>query len=84
MCVATYFIDAYPYYEASATAASTAVRSLIGALLPLAGRSLYSALGLGWGKSLLGFMALAMCPLPWFFYKYGERIRTNPKYQIKM
>ncbi|XTI87743.1 MFS general substrate transporter [Cenococcum geophilum] len=84
MCVATYFIDAYPYYEASATAASTAVRSLIGALLPLAGRSLYSTIGLGWGNSLLGFMALAMCPLPWFFYKYGERIRTNPKYQIKM
>lgn len=84
MCVATYFIDAHPYYEASASAASTAVRSLIGALLPLAGRSLYSALGLGWGNSLLGFMALVMCPLPWFFYKYGERIRTNPRYQIKM
>jgi hypothetical protein len=84
MCIATYFIDAHPLYEASATAASTAVRSLIGALVPLAGRSMYRALGLGWGNSLLGFLALAMCPLPWYFWKYGERIRTNPKFQLKM
>ncbi|KAF2106212.1 putative MFS multidrug transporter [Lophiotrema nucula] len=84
MCIATYFIDAHPLHEASATAASTAVRSLIGALVPLAGRSMYQALGLGWGNSLLGFLALAMCPLPWYFYKYGERIRTNPRFQLRL
>jgi hypothetical protein len=46
MCVATYFIDANPRFEASATAAATAVRSLIGALVPLFGRSMYKAMGL--------------------------------------
>jgi multidrug resistance protein len=84
MCVTTYLIDAHPLYEASAVAASTAVRSLIGALVPLAGRSMYQALGLGWGNSLLGFLALAMCPLPWLFWEYGERIRTSPRFQLKM
>jgi multidrug resistance protein len=84
MCVATYFIDANPRYEASATAASTAVRSLIGALVPLFGRSMYEAMGLGWGTSLLGFLTFALAPLPWFFFKYGERIRTNPRFQPKM
>jgi multidrug resistance protein len=84
MCVATYFIDANPRYEASATAASTAVRSLIGALVPLFGRSMYEAMGLGWGTSLLGFLTLALAPLPWFFFKYGEKIRTNPRFQLKM
>ncbi|KAF2792915.1 MFS general substrate transporter [Melanomma pulvis-pyrius CBS 109.77] len=84
MCVSTYFIDAHPLHEASAIAASTAVRSLIGALVPLAGRSMYRAMGLGWGNSLLGFLALAMCPLPFYFYKYGERIRTNPRFQLKL
>ncbi|ORY17172.1 major facilitator superfamily domain-containing protein [Clohesyomyces aquaticus] len=84
MCVATYLIDAHPSFEASATAASTATRSLIGALVPLAGRSMYEKLGLGWGNSLLGFMALAMCPLPWVFWKYGERIRTSPRFQMKL
>ena len=84
MLASTYLIDANPLYEASAIAACTAVRSLIGAFVPLAGRSMYEALGLGWGNSLLGFMALALCPLPWYFYKYGERIRTNPRFQVKM
>lgn len=38
---------------------SCALYSVAAALLPLAGRPLYSALGLGWGNSLLGFLALA-------------------------
>lgn len=84
MCVATYFIDAHPLYEASATAAATAVRSLVGALVPLFGRSIYDAMGLGWGTSLLGFLTLAMAPLPWIFFKIGEKIRTNPKFRPKM
>jgi predicted MFS family arabinose efflux permease len=84
MCVATYFIDAHPSYEASAIAACTAVRSLIGALVPLAGGSMYKALGLGWGNSLLGFLALAMAPLPLVFWKYGERIRTSKRFQIRL
>ncbi|KAF2806393.1 MFS general substrate transporter [Mytilinidion resinicola] len=82
-CVVTYLIDAHPLHETSAVAASVAVRSLGGALLPLAGRAMYTTMGLGWGNSLLGFLTLAMCPFPWMFYKYGERIRTNPKFQIK-
>lgn len=84
MCIATYFIDAHPLYEASAAATLTAVRSLVGCLVPLFGRSMYKALGLGWGNSLLGFLSLAMCPLPWVFFKYGERIRTNPRFQVKL
>ncbi|OAF98836.1 MFS transporter [Paraphaeosphaeria sporulosa] len=84
MCIVTYIIDSYPLYEASASGALTAVRSLIGALVPLFGRSMYQALNLGWGNSLLGFLALAMCPLPWLFLMYGERIRTNPRFQVKM
>ncbi|KAF2031120.1 putative MFS transporter [Setomelanomma holmii] len=84
MCVATYFIDANPHFEASANAACTALRSLVGALVPLFGRSMYKAMGLGWGNSLLGFLTLALAPLPWLFFKYGERIRTNPRFRPKM
>jgi multidrug resistance protein len=84
MCVATYFIDANPRFEAFATAAATAVRSLIGSLVPLFGRSMYEAMSLGWGTSLLGFLTLAMATHPWYFFKYGEKIRTHPKFQPKM
>jgi len=49
----------------------------VGGLLPLAGLRLYDALGLGWGNSLVAFIALAMTPVPFVFYYYGERIRSR-------
>lgn len=84
MPISTYLVDAYTLHAASALAANTVLRSLVGAILPLAGPSMYAALGLGWGNSLLAFIALAMCPIPVFFYKYGERIRMSPKFQLKL
>jgi len=83
MPIMTYLVDAFTIYAASAIAVSTILRSLAGALLPLAGRKMYQTLGLGWGNSLLAFIALAMCPMSWIFFRYGERIRTSPRFQIK-
>jgi MFS family permease len=80
--IQTYIIDAFPVYAASGVAALTASRSLVGAVLPLAGSPLYKALGLGWGNSLLGFIALACIPIPIFFVKYGKFIRE--KYPVKL
>lgn len=84
MSASTYLVDSYLRYAASVTAANTALRSLIGALLPLAGPSMYDALGLGWGNSLLAFIALAMCSVPFFFWKFGKRIRTSPRFQVNL
>lgn len=82
MPISSYLIDAFTIHSASAIAANTVVRSLVGALLPLAGPSMYEALGLGWGNSLLGFLALAMAPIPILFWKYGERLRTSKKFTV--
>ncbi|ETI26009.1 hypothetical protein G647_02786 [Cladophialophora carrionii CBS 160.54] len=82
LAVQTYLVDCYPLFAASVTAANTVVRSLTGAFLPLAGRPLYSSLGLGWGNSVLGFIALAMVPLPFVFMKFGARLRTHPRFQV--
>jgi hypothetical protein len=84
MPVGTYLVDAFTKYAASAMAANTVLRSLGGALLPLAGRRMYAALGYGWGNSLLGFIALAMLPVIWIFIKYGEHIRTHPRFQLEL
>ncbi|GAM85273.1 hypothetical protein ANO11243_032770 [Dothideomycetidae sp. 11243] len=84
MSVQTYLVDCYPRYAASVTSTHTVVRSLLGAILPLAGRPLYKNLGLGWGNSVLGFIAVAMIPLPMLLLKYGGRLRTNPKFQITL
>jgi hypothetical protein len=71
-------------YAASAIAANTIVRSIFGGLLPLSGLKMYDALGYGWGNSLLAFVALAMVSVPLFFYRYGERIRNMPRFQLKL
>lgn len=73
----TYLIDAFPRYAASAISANTLLRSLLGAFLPLAGLNMYDALGLGWGNSLLAFIALAFSAVPLLFYKYGEYLRKR-------
>jgi len=73
-----YLVDAFgSEAAASALAANTVLRSLFGAFIPLAGPPLYTRLGLGWGNSLLAFIGLAFVPLPFLFYKYGERLRAR-------
>jgi hypothetical protein len=78
-----YFVDAYTVYAASASAAATVLRSLVGALLPLAGNKMYDALGVGWGTSTLGFIAVAFMPVPLLFFKYGQRIRESKRFEVK-
>ncbi|KAK3681736.1 major facilitator superfamily domain-containing protein [Podospora appendiculata] len=73
--IIAYLVDAYKIYAASAVAASTVLRSLVGMLLPLAGPSMYQTLGLGWGNSLLGFICVAMIPVPIFIHRYGKQLR---------
>ena len=81
--VQTYFVDAYTRYAASAIAANTIVRSLVGGVLPLAGQPMYTKLGYGWGSSLLALIALVLAPLSWLIVKYGERLRTHPRFAVK-
>lgn len=83
MCIQTYLVDAFTIHAASATAANTVLRSLLGALFPLFALKLYDRIGLGWGNSALGFIALAITPIPIGFRVFGERIRTNPRWQVK-
>jgi hypothetical protein len=44
---------------------------------------MYQTLGLGWGNSLLAFIALALTPLPFIFYRYGERIRNSKMFKVE-
>jgi hypothetical protein len=82
MSASTYLVDAYTVYAASVSAASTVFRSLLGALLPLAGNSMYNAMGVGWGTSLLAFIAVAFIPVPLIFWKFGQRIRESKFSQV--
>jgi multidrug resistance protein len=84
MTIQTYLVDAFTIHAASAIAASTVLRSVFGAMLPLSGLTMYDKLGLGWGNSLLGFISLAFIPVPVFFLYYGERIRTSKRFAVQL
>ncbi|KAI2630174.1 bicyclomycin resistance protein [Hypomontagnella submonticulosa] len=77
MTIQMYLVDAFTIYAASAIACNTIVRSLAGAVLPLAGLPMYSRLGIGWGNSLIAFIAIALFPVSLAIIKYGEFLRNR-------
>lgn len=78
----TYMVDAFLYTAASAVAALVCLRSIFGAFLPLIGPNVYGSLGLGWGNTLLGFICLAVTPVPFAFLKWGGYVRK--KYPVNV
>lgn len=72
-----YLVDTYPRYAASAIAANTFTRSVSAASFPLFARQLFVNLGVHWGSSLIGFIALGMVPIPYVLYLFAEKIRTG-------
>jgi hypothetical protein len=43
---------------------------------------MFNKLGVDWAGSLLGFLAVAFLPIPFLFYKYGERLRKHSSYAV--
>lgn len=71
-------MDAYTRYAASAVGAATVLRSLAGFGFPLFTPYMYRSLGLGWGNSLLGFLAIDLgIPAPLLLWKYEETLRSR-------
>ncbi|KAJ5633879.1 hypothetical protein N7528_001721 [Penicillium herquei] len=79
MGIQTYLVDAFTRHAASAIAACTVLRSLAGGLLPLCGLKLYDKLGLGWGNTLLAFIALGVSPIPFLFNLFGAQLRARSR-----
>ncbi|KAG6916738.1 hypothetical protein DXG01_005558 [Tephrocybe rancida] len=77
-----YLVDAF-YYAASATAAASVFRSLLGFSFPLFGQQMFDSLGLGGGNSLLAGLAIILgIPFPVWIYYRGEAMRLNSKVQF--
>ena len=75
--LANYLVDAYRIYAASALGISSITRSGFGVVLPLATTKMYNTLGIHWGCSLLGFVSLLMCLIPFVFIRFGPKIMAN-------
>lgn len=75
-----YIVDSYQHYAASGLAAKTFVRSIWGACVPLFTIQMYHRLGYEWASTLMAFIALACCLIPYVFYWKGAKIREYSKY----
>lgn len=75
-----YIIDVYLMFANSAIAANTLVRSSLGGAFPLFAVQMYHKLGVNWASSLLGFITVAMIPIPVVFFIYGKKIRAMSKF----
>lgn len=74
-----YLAGAYGYYAASALAGNAVMRSFFGGTLPLAGPSMYAKLTPQWAGTLLGLLEVCLVPIPFVFYRYGEKIRSKSR-----
>ena len=76
-----YQLDVYGHeLGASALAANGILRFIFCAAFPLFTVQMYEALGIHWAGSLFAFLALAMMPVPWVFFKYGHLLRKRSRY----
>ncbi|RAH41749.1 MFS transporter [Aspergillus aculeatinus CBS 121060] len=75
-----YLVDTYQHQAASALAAKTFLRSIWGASTVLFTEQMYARLGYQWASSLLAFIALACCAIPYVFYFKGASIRRFSKF----
>lgn len=77
MAVVDYLTDSYAKYAASALSAASLGRNTFGAFLPLASYELFQNLGYGWAGTLLGFVGVALIPVPCVLIWKGRRIRER-------
>jgi MFS family permease len=76
-----YLIDTYGSLNgASAAAANGMLRYVLGGVFPLFTIQMYGKLGIDWATSLLGFVTVALLPIPWVLYKFGPQIRARSEY----
>ncbi|KAL2072574.1 hypothetical protein VTL71DRAFT_11917 [Oculimacula yallundae] len=80
--VQNYYIDAFERYAASAIAAGSLFRSVVGGVVPVFTGGLLEKVGLGWGFSIFGFVSVLLAPSPVLFYWYGEGLRERFRIEL--
>ncbi|KAJ5766081.1 uncharacterized protein N7511_003697 [Penicillium nucicola] len=77
-----YLVDTYHGLTiASAMSANSLARYGLAAAFPLFTIQMFTKLGTGWAASLLAFIAVALLPVPWVFFKTGKKLRALSKYE---
>lgn len=78
-----YVIDVYQVNSASPLASLVFMRYIIaGAGSVMFTRPMFEGIGIHWGMSLLGFLAILVSFVPVIYYLYGPLIRSKSKYAM--
>ncbi|OCK74066.1 MFS general substrate transporter [Lepidopterella palustris CBS 459.81] len=83
LAVLNYVVDSYHAYSASALAGVILVRNLVGAGFPMFAAQMYGSLGPKWASSVLGFLGLILCGIPWWFFYCGVGIRRRSSWAME-
>ncbi|KAI0002446.1 MFS polyamine transporter [Russula compacta] len=75
-----YLVDTYLMFAASAFAVNTMIRSATAAAFPLFTTQMFTNMGIQWAATLIGLITAVLAPIPFFFLKYGARIRTHSQF----
>ena len=73
----SYIIDSYSTFAATAMAAKTLLRSEVGAMVPLFVNQMFHNMGFQYAGLLLACVGFVIAPMPFIFFKYGEKIRER-------
>ncbi|WVQ97280.1 hypothetical protein IAU59_004391 [Kwoniella sp. CBS 9459] len=79
-CIFAYFGDVFYEEMGSVLTLNDLFRASWGAAFPLFANALFKHLGIGGGNSLLGGLACLFIPAPFFFIKYGHKIREKSRF----
>lgn len=80
LAVFNYLADTYHRYASSALAAQSCCRNIMGGVLPLVTKQMYTGLGYGPASSLLGGVGVLLTFVPWILFAYGTRIRARSRF----
>ncbi|KAI0091571.1 MFS general substrate transporter [Irpex rosettiformis] len=79
LAVFTYLADCYGTFASSALAGQSLSRNLFGMAFPLFTAQMYDKLTYHWANTMFAFLALAMAPVPFSFFK-GPVLRARSKF----
>lgn len=83
--VILFMLDTYgPLYGASASSAMMMTRYMLSFAFPMFALKVFQALGVGWATTILAGCTLALAPVPWLFWRYGERLRRKSRYETSI
>jgi MFS family permease len=77
-----YLIDSYESVAASALVFATVSRYVVSAGMVTASIPFYENVGHHWTVTILGCFSLLLTPIPYVFYKYGDRIRRKSRFAV--